>query len=246
MSKYNRKQRSTEQDEFVSFWAKTYEKLAPYARAIAITVGVAVALWFAAWGFTAWREGKAEAAAELFGRAVRIYDAELLGDAPPPKVDEENPIPRFKTTKERADATLAELDKLDKGYGGTRVAQNALVFRAGVKYDLGEYDEAARLYQQYLDGAKDGALALVAREGLALTDEARGKLDDALAKYQTLEPSGKGDFFRDRALYGQARVHAKKGDVKKAAALYRDILAKVPGSALRDEVENRLLEIEGT
>jgi hypothetical protein len=248
MSKYNRKQKTPKEDEFISFWARFFNAVAPYARAIGITLATAVGIWFAVWGFQGWREGKAEKAAEMFGRAVKIYDSELLGDQPPPKTEEENAVPRFKTAKERADAAVAELDKLDKQHGGSAVAKNAVVFRAGVLYDQGKFDEAATLYNQYLaSGAKDGTVVTLAREGAALCDEARGKLDDALAKYKALEPKGaKNDFYRDRALFSQARVYVKKGDKKKAAELYKEVLTKVPATPLRDEIQNQLTQIEGT
>src|SRR5262245_23523078 len=103
MSKYTRKQRNQSQDQFVGFWQKFFEKVAPYARAIGITVATTVAIVLVVWGLSSWVEHRAEAAAEAFGRAVKIYDADLLtGDAQPEKSEEENPIPRFKTEAERA------------------------------------------------------------------------------------------------------------------------------------------------
>src|SRR6185369_811166 len=171
MSKYNRKQKKAKDDEFVSFWAKTFTTLEPYFRAIGIALLTACVIVAAVWAFTNWREHKSQSAAELFGRAVKIYDADLLvGDAKAePKTDEENPIPKFKTEKERVDATLAELDKLDKQYGGSDVARQALVFRAGVFFDQAKYDDASTNYQKYLKGdSKDAAVTALAREGAGL------------------------------------------------------------------------------
>lgn len=246
MSKYNRKQKKPS-DEFVGFWEKVYNAAAPYARAIGIVLGTTMAIVFVVWGLSNYFEHRTESAAEAFGRAVKIYDAELLaGDAQPEKTDEENPIPRFKTQKERADAALAELDALEKKWGSTDAAKNALLFRAGIHFDQGRYDEAAKLYQQASDrAAKDPQLQAVAREGIGLCAEAQNKLDDALAAYKAMEPKS-GDFYRDRALYDQARVQIKKGDKKAAANLYKEVLAKVPTSQLRDEIQNQLAELEGT
>jgi tetratricopeptide (TPR) repeat protein len=246
MSKYNRKQHTKPEDEFVSFWQHVFNKVEPYARAIGITAASAVLVWFAVWGLSSWLEHRTEAAAEAFGRAVRIYDAELLTDnAPPtPPSDEEAPIPRFKTDKERAEAALAELDGVDKKYGSLAVATDGLVFRAGVLYDLGRFDEAQAAYSKFLEHAKkDAPLAPLAREGIGLCAEARGKLDEALTAYQALEPKT-GDFYRDRALFAQARIYAKKGDKKKAAELYQQVLAKMPTSPLRDEIQGHLALLE--
>jgi tetratricopeptide (TPR) repeat protein len=250
MSKYNRKQRG-KQDEFVSFWHKAYQVAEPYLTKASIAILTAIVVLLVVWGVTSFYERKAQAAAEAFGRAVKVYDAELITDANPlktPEPGEEAPTPRFKTEKERADAALAELDKLDKEHSGSKVARDALLFRAGVLYDLGRFDDAQAAYQKLLGKlGNDPSLAAVAREGSGLCDEARGKLDDALDKYRALEPKGaKDDFYRDRALYDQARIYLKKGDKKKAADALRDALAKVPGTPLKDEITAQLAGLEGS
>jgi tetratricopeptide (TPR) repeat protein len=250
MSKYNRKQKDTAQgqDEFVSFWAKAFQKVEPYLRFIGFTMIGTLVVLFGFWAVTSWMEGRSQNAAEMFGRAVKVYEADLYtGDTPPkPPEGEANPIPRFKTEKERGDATLMELDKLDKTYGSTDVARQALLFRAGVLFDMGRYDDAYNAYEKLLAARpKSPAVQVLAKEGAALCDEARGRLDDALSKYKTLVPEGKaGDFYRDRALYGQARIHLRKGEKAKAAEALKEALTKVPNTALKDEIQARIAQIE--
>ncbi|SRR5258706_6754362 len=246
MSKYHRKQRKGSQDEFVGFWQKVFEKAAPYARAIGVICATALVLVFIVWAISGWVEHRAEGAAELFGRAVKIYDADLVTEGLEPKTDEENPIPRFKTAPERANAALAALDELDKKFGSTDVAKDALLVRAGIEFDLARYDAAVDHYRKSLERApKDAAVAALAREGIGLAREAQNKLDDALVEYQAMEPKS-GDFYRDRALWDQARVYLKKGDKKRALELYKELLTKLPNSQLRDDVQTRLATIEGT
>jgi tetratricopeptide (TPR) repeat protein len=244
MSKYTRKQRPTE-DEFVGFWHKAFTKAEPYARAIGLTIGSALVVFFVVWGTTTWLEHKAQLATEAFGRAVRIYDADLITDEAPAKSDEENPIPRFKTDKERADATLAELDQFDKKYHGSGADKEAQLLRGGVLYDLHRYDDAATVYSNFLKEPHASALTAIAREGLGLCEEARGRLDEALAAFVALEPKS-GDFYRDRALWDEARIYQKKGDKQKAAERLKELVAKVPNSPLRDEAQTRIATLEGT
>jgi predicted negative regulator of RcsB-dependent stress response len=246
MSKYTRKPRQKPQDEFVGFWDRLFRAAEPYARAIGITVLTAGVLIAVVWVVTNWMERKAQAATEAFGRAVRIYEAELAGAGEePPKADEENPVPRFKTDKERAEATLKELDEFDKKYGRSATADEATLFRAGVYFDLGRVDEAAATYQKFLKAAHASPLTTTAQEGLGLCKEQQGKLDEALAQYQALEPKT-GDFFRDRALWDQARVWVKKGDKKKAVERLKELVAKMPTSPLKDDAQNQLAQLEGT
>ena len=246
MSKYTRKQRQAPQDEFVGFWDKLFKKAEPYARAIgitALTAGILIAL---VWGVMSWMEKKTQAATEAFGHAVRVYEAELQTDATtPPAADEENPVPRFKTEKERADATLKELDEFDKKYGRSPTADEATLFRAGVYFDQGRLDDAAGAYDKFIKTAHPSPLMSTAKEGLGLVREQQNKLDEALALYQELEPKT-GDFYRDRALWNQARVWQKKGDKKKAAERLNELIKKVPGSPLKDEAQTQITQLEGT
>ena len=160
MSKYTRKQRQAPQDEFVGFWDKIFKKAEPYARAIGITVVTAGVLIAVVWGVMSWMERKSQAATEAFGHAVRVYEAELQTGDEPAKTDEENPVPRFKTEKERAEATLKELDEFDKKYGHSSTADEAMLFRAGVYYDLGRFDDSATAYEKFIKGAHASPLLL--------------------------------------------------------------------------------------
>jgi predicted negative regulator of RcsB-dependent stress response len=245
MSKYTRKQRTAPEDEFVSFWDKVFKKAEPYARPAAIVAVTAAVLVAAVWGFTTFSEHKQQVATEDFGRAVRIYDAELLTDAEPPKpIEEENPIPRFKTEKERADATLKALDEFDAKHKSSGTAHEAKLFRAGVYFDQGRLDDASAAYSKFLEDTHPSPLVSVAREGLGLCKEQQGKLDDALSDYKQLEPKT-GDYYRDRALWDQARVLQKKGDKKAAADKLKELVAKTPASPLKDEAQNQIAQLEG-
>jgi tetratricopeptide (TPR) repeat protein len=246
MSKYTRKKNrgNAPQDEFVSFWDKLFAKAAPYANAIGITALTAMGIIVAVWAVTWFLERKSQGATEAFGRAVKIYEAELItDDKAPPASDDENPVPRFKTDKERAQATLAQLDELDKKYGRAATAREAELFRAGVLFDQGRFDDARAAYGKIVDEKLATPLGLLAREGLGLVDEQQGKLDEALTEYQKLEPKT-GDFYRDRALWDEARVLQKKGDKKGAALKLKELTERMPQSPLKDEAQNLQASLE--
>ena len=245
MSKYTRKQKQPAQDEFVGFWDRVFKAVEPYLRAIGIMTLTAAVLVAVVWGVMTWMEKKAQAATEAYGRAVRIYEAELQTGDEPAKSDEENAVPRFKTDKERAEATLKELDEFDKKFGRSATADEATLFRAGVYYDLGRIDDAAGAYEKFIKGAHPSPLLPAAKEGLGLCREQQGRLDEALALYKELEPKT-GDFYRDRALWDEARILTKKGDKKAAADKLKELVAKVPTSPLKDEAQTQIAQLEGT
>ncbi len=244
MSKYNRKQKVAKvDDEFVSFWARAFQKVEPYLQRIGLVVVAGLVAWVGIFIAANYSSQGREKAAESFAKAARIYSADLLtADSPPPANADETP--RFKTAKERAEATVKELDLLDKEHPG-KLGQSAKLFRAGVLYDLLQLDDAAKLYAEVESAAKDTPVHALAAEGAGLCDEQRGKLDEALKRYKEMEPKT-GDFYRDRALYNQGRVLIKKGDKKQALEAFKEAIAKVPTTPLKDEIQTQLMLLEGT
>jgi predicted negative regulator of RcsB-dependent stress response len=246
-NKYTRKSKTQipQNDEFVSFWQRAYDFISPYGRPIAIGGGLLLVMLAAVWATDRLFVSRKQNATEMLGRVLRIYQAELLPeDAKPedakPKDDD---TPRFKTAKERAEATVAELDKLMKEAGSSSAAEDAQLVRAGALFDLGRFADAEAAYRSFLDHvSKSDKLAVVAREGLGLSMEAQGKLDAALSAYQEIEKAG-GDTYRDRAQFDQARVIAKKGDKKKAFDMYKQILEKSPTTPLREEIQAKQAQL---
>jgi predicted negative regulator of RcsB-dependent stress response len=250
-NKYTRKSKNPipQSDEFVSFWQRAYEYISPYGRPIAIVGGALVVLLAVVWTTDRFYVVRKQNSTEMLGRVLRIYQAELLApeanaeakpeEAKPKDAD----VPRFKTAKERAEATLAELDKLVKEVGSSSAAESAQLVRAGALFDVGRYADAEAAYRSFIDQvSKSDKLALVAREGIGLSMEAQGKLDAALTTYQEIEKAG-GDAYRDRAQFAQARVIAKKGDKKKAFDMYKQILDKSPTTPLREEIQAKQAQL---
>ena len=123
--------------------------------------------------------------------------------------------------------------------------------RAGVLYDLRRFDEAIAAYKMFLSSDEGhGSLRFAAQEGLGYCQEAKALaqtdanargagLDEALLAFAALQPDPKG-FYRDFALYHQARIKAVKGDVAGAIELYKQVRDQFPVGPLREEVRNRL------
>lgn len=247
-NKYTRKGKQGSplgEDEFVSFWNRAYEASLPYARHIAIglagLVVVAVLAWVGLWV----RSNARQDATEAFGLAAQLYDAELktadkdakAADKAPALADSDG-VKQYATAKERAEAVLAELDKVK----GSAVAKSARLARAGVLYDLGRYAEAEPLYRAVADDT-EGLVRDVAAEGVGLCLENQGKLDDALKAYQAL--AARDGLLKDRAGFDQARVMAQKGDKDGAVKLLKEVLGRIPTGQLHDQLQTQLAQLEG-
>jgi predicted negative regulator of RcsB-dependent stress response len=228
-------------DQFQSFWTRVYEFLKATTRPIAfgtiativVIVGVMLYMHFA--------EKQRAASSKALAYALRVLNSENAPQVEDPdarKDSSDADIPKYKTAKERREAALKLLDKLEKSYGSTGAARDALLARAGVKYDLGRYDEAIRDYKAFLSKGASGKLKAMAHEGLGYAHEAKGELDRALDEYRLIASAG--EFFRDRALYDEGRILERKGDTAGAKKLYQEILDKTPTTPLRDDISNRL------
>ena len=243
----------------LDFWERLAKALQPHRKPILILVGGAALLLLGLSIYSWMDRRREEGATGGFQEAVRTekgkVQAAATPDLPPElqMMGEDPTLPKFKTAEERSTATLSALDKLEKDYGSTDVAKRARLMKAGVLYDLGRYDDAANGYKAAMDTA-DGALKYVAREGLALSIEAKALaekdaaarnagLDKALAEYKQLQPDEKG-YYHDVAVYHQARVLALKGDKKGAQALFQQIVDKMPSSSIVGEARERLALLE--
>lgn len=243
-----------ESDEFVSGMAKLGERLKPHAVRIGFLVaGVAIVL--IAYGIWSWhKDKKAKEATTQFDAALRVAQARIIGpdDAPDEPPAGEQP-PSYPSVKARAEATLAELDKLGSEYGSTGVSKESVLLRANMLMDLGRYDEAATLYKDYASSGDVDELKLVAREGIgyaleekALATEDPGQrqteLEEALHAFEQMQTKEDG-VRRDHALFHQARILSVMERTDEAIAMYRKVL-EVEDTPLKLEVENRLAELE--
>jgi tetratricopeptide (TPR) repeat protein len=241
-------------DEFVSFWGRAFNVVSAQGRPIAAGLAAGAILIGAAWAYAELSRSKEEKASVGLAHALKLYNAPVLPEGkegkeakelePQLKALAEEGLPRFKTEKEKREAALKALDQMLAESGGTKTAREAELARAGVLYDLGRFDEALKAYADFL--ARTGAeerMRFLAREGRGYAFEAKGELDAALDEYRKLEADA--PFYKDRASYDQARVLERKGQKAEAEALYKKIIERSPVTPLREEITNRLAELEG-
>jgi len=134
---------------------------------------------------------------------------------------------------------LAELRQAHPEAGAARMAA---LYQADLARRLEKYDEAVTLYDAYLtkSGPSD-PLRFFALAGAGYALEGANKLDDALARFKTLEAEG---FYKDYALKHEARVLEAKGDSSGAVAAYKAIVDMEPASALKTFAEGRLKALQ--
>jgi tetratricopeptide (TPR) repeat protein len=174
------------------------------------------------------RRDKAEAAAT--DKLVTGVEAELarVGGAAEP--DEMTGID---DTRESFNDHKARLAAAEKAYraavGSDAVGTLARLGLAGALFDQGKFQEALKEYQavrlSQLAG-KDADVRCRAIEGIGLSEEGQGRLDQALAAFGELAKSDVPGF-GPLGLYHQARITNQKGDRDKAKELAKSALEKL-------------------
>ncbi len=142
----------------------------------------------------------------------------------------------------KTEALKTGIDKLEKGVGISHLAASyplACYLRGNGYYNLKQYDEAGRAYQEALDkAAADPYLAALCRLGLAYVDfEKReyARCLEILDKIQADHTSTSEDVY---LLLGMSCEKLKKYEQAKAA--YENLIQFVPDTRYKEWVDERL------
>jgi len=232
-------------DQFVSFWTKVGERVSRHRRGL-VTFVVTICAATAALQGGRYFFGKRDAeTSRAFAKIEQIASASLL----PPDVagsKAEKPddgLPHFKTDEERKQAALKEADTFLVAHSKGKIAALAKLIKASLLRDLGKNEDATALYVELSGNSEvDSNLQLVVLDGLALAQEASGKVDAAIATLDKLSAASKSHqgFLADRALYTKGRLLETQGKAEEAKKIYKSISTDFPNTTLREEVTRRL------
>lgn len=207
------------------------EKAGTWARANRNAVLGAVAAALVALGaFVGWsqyRDQQAAAAASLLEEALRIADADVVGeDAPEPvtRPGDPPPPPRYPTAQARAEAALEAHRQVLAQFPSSGAATWARLGEARALYDLGRHAEARSAYDQAIQqGAWEPTAMWRALEGKAFTFEAEEQWAQAREVYDELARIEDGRF-EPVAKYHTARMFLAQGQREQATETLRRLV----------------------
>jgi tetratricopeptide (TPR) repeat protein len=128
-----------------------------------------------------------------------------------------------------AEALSRFVDGAEK-YKGAPSGKIAGLRAADCRLELGQTEEAKRLYQKFLDSSpKDGLLKASAIRGLAKALEASGQGDEAAKKYLEAAEIAASPMRADD-LISAAQIHLQAGRLDEAKTLYLKVFDQFPGS----------------
>ncbi|PYS98553.1 MAG: hypothetical protein DMF63_15250 [Acidobacteria bacterium] len=186
-------------------------KLEGQGRNILYGIGALVVLGIIVGIFYAW-SGRSNAQAQTaLGKAIEISEARV-SDQPPPAGSTEK---TYKTGRERAEAAIAEFDKVAEKYGGA-VGEKAKYFSATNRLAV---DRAAGVASLEELSKSSGEVGKLAKFTLAQTKAEDGKNDEALAIYQELAAMSDPIVSKDTINFEIAKLYEKQGKKQEAVDL---------------------------
>jgi tetratricopeptide (TPR) repeat protein len=211
------------------------KKLEGQGRNILYGLAALLVLGIIIWIFYAW-SGRSTAAAQAeLGKAIETSQAQVT-DQPPPAGSTQK---TFKTERERAEAAVAQFQKVAEKHGGS-VGEKAKYFAAVNKLTL---DKAAAISELDALSKSNGEVGKLSKFALANAKATDGQLDEAAAIYKELAAMDDTVIAKDTINFELASVYEKQGKKQEAA----DILFNLVKSASEaKDLEGKAIPLSST
>ncbi len=121
--------------------------------------------------------------------------------------------------------TVEDYKNVSSRYPRSPVATNATLLLAEELRNEGKYEEALESLRKQTEQRAQHPLISGVWNSIAMTQEAQGKQEEALATYQRVSTTYPTSFSAPVALLAQARILKAKGQIKEAGRLYDQVIA---------------------
>ena len=139
------------------------------------------------------------------------------------------------------DRAIPELQTVIQESPGTIGAGRAVFYLANCYYEKGEYADAMRFFQQYLDDYGNiDYFKISSQSGIADCLENEDRFEEAAAAYEKAAIIGDHSFTRPFNLRDAARCYVEAGNPEKGRSIYQKILKDHPDAPFSSEVDFQL------
>jgi outer membrane protein assembly factor BamD (BamD/ComL family) len=195
--------------------------------------------------YVTWRSQTDSRSREMLADAMTVAQAKVdpapvPGAAPAPK-----PTGGFPTEQARNEAALARFVALANEYPSTDAGLEALYHAAATLTALGRYGESVQRYQEVIAKAGTSVYGQMAKLGIADTEVASGKYDQAIATYRELATSSVGNLPVDGVLMQLAYAYQAAGKTSDARQAFKRILDEFPQSPYAADAKRAMGELKG-
>jgi tetratricopeptide (TPR) repeat protein len=224
------KKKLKEPDEFISFTDHAFRFISRHSKRILTGGVILLVILVAFFLFQKW-EGKKEAeASQTFGAALEIY--QTLNSP-----YREGAPADYKSLQEKFDEVITKFPRTSSG-------KLALLYKGNIHLGLGEFDEAIKAYQTFLQKAgKEKLYTYLATEGLGYAYEGKKDYEKAAEAYERTLEMGEGPQVAN-AYLNKGRCYEKLGKKKEALESYKGFLKVSPKSMMANMVSGRISHLE--
>jgi len=211
-----RKELLKKDDEFISLSNRVAQYVSAHAKQIQYIIVIIMILVVIVIGVSLYFRHLNKKALAAYNLAYKM----LVSDLSP------------ETAQDNIKRSIAELDKLIKGYGRTKMATLAIPQLAYLKFGEGKYDEAISLYQTYLKRDKSSSIyPSMAHFGLAAAYEAKGEYQSAISHLKKIVED-ENNFLKEEAMFSLGRVYALGGQQEMSREIFKDFVNQFKESPL--------------
>jgi tetratricopeptide (TPR) repeat protein len=224
------KKKLKEPDEFISFTERSYLFVTHHARSIAMGAGIVLVLLLAVFLFQEWNKRNEENAYKMLTSVIETYQ---VVSSP----YREGSPQEYKNLLDRFNEIVTKFPRTSSG-------KLAVLYKGNIYLRLGEFDEAIKAYESYLEKAgKEKLYRAFAMEGLGYSYEGKRDYEKAIAAYQKLIGLGE-EFQVANAHLGMGRCYEKMGKKREALEHYRSFINASPKSQMANIVLRKISNLE--
>ena len=224
------KRKLKEPDEFISFTERMYLFVTHHAKPIALGAGIVLILLLFTFLFQTWDKKKTEDADQMLNTAMETYQ---MVSSP----YREGSPQEYKNAIERFNEVIAKFPKTQSG-------KLAVLYKGNIYLRLGEFDEAIKTYESYLEKAgKEKLYRAFATEGLGYSYEGKKDYEKAMHAFQKVIDLGQG-FQLASAYLGMGRCSEKMGKTKEALENYKSFMKISEKSQMANIVLRKISSLE--